>query len=679
MPPRWPKLAAPPLTAAGTDAVLGFGLLALAPHLGRLPLWLGLGALAALGWRYLMSHHGRRPPPAWLRIGLTLLVGVAVFKHYGTWFGRDAGVGLLAGLLGLKLLELRQPRDGVVAVWVAAFLVLGAFLFEAQAWLALYALAAALAAAVALAALHRPDGVRLRLRAVAGMVGLALPLAAALFFFFPRLPGGLWGLPTASGALTGMSDSLEPGSITRLSENPAVAFRVRFEGTPPPPWLRYWRGLVLERTDGRRWTPARGGPAALRFTASGAPLRYTVMLEPHRQRWLFALDLPASVPPGARPGPGYTLRARQPVEGLFRYRITSYPTYRTPPLDPAERRRLLDLPRASPRVRELARRLTRAGDDRAVVRAALDHLRAGGYRYTLTPPAMADDPVDGLLFRYKAGYCEHYAAAFAALMRAAGIPARLVVGYQGGELNDTGGYLIVRQSDAHAWTEVWLAGEGWRRVDPTAVVAAERIQYGSRALRRLWEQGLPLGRLDDATLARAMELGAAGRLGEALALYWDAANTAWNEWFMGYGQERQFGLLAWLGLPNPRWLELFLALAAAAGLAVAVVAAGLLGRRPRQDPLPAAWQAFRAGLGRAGLPLADTDGPLAVARRLEALPEPRRSAAVGLAARYARLRYGPRPAPAEIVDFCKRVRRFNRPFGKQAVGKTGRGSPRVTG
>src|SRR3569623_253911 len=461
--------AAVTLRSATLYRLLAALALVVGPHALHLPLWLS-GVAVGLGiWRYIAARRQLRLPPTWLRIALTVLAHGAIFGQYGTLLGRDAGAALLIAMLGLKLLELREPRDVYVVACLGYFLVIVHFLYSQTPLLVVYMLATVVLLTATLIDLNRREHAPLRplLRLAATLVGYAVPLMLAAFILFPRISGPLWGLPNdAYSGMSGLSNEMAPGRISQLSLSDAVAFRVEFEGALPPPQQRYWRGPVFSLTDGERW---RGGPlgegerGAPSFVALGAPFRYSVTLEPHDHRWLFALDLPAELPAGARATDEFQLYAPQAVRERQRYTLTSYPDYRTVDMCNDERRRTLQLPaEGSPRARALAADWrAHATSSADVVQAALRMYREQHFVYTLTPPRIDDDFVDGFLFGTRRGFCEHYAASFAFLMRAAGIPARVVTGYQGGELNSIGNYLVVRQRDAHAWTEVWLGDSGW--------------------------------------------------------------------------------------------------------------------------------------------------------------------------------------------------------------------------
>ncbi|MGH8482750.1 MAG: transglutaminaseTgpA domain-containing protein, partial [Nevskiaceae bacterium] len=479
--------------------------LVVAPHLWRMPPWIGAVVIAIGAWRGLAAWRQWRLPPQWLKVTLVLATVAAVLASHPGRFGQHAGTALLVAMLLLKLLEMRSRRDVLVVVALCYFVMLTHFLFSQELWTILYlGLCAVTVTAVLVEANHpgAPLAPRETLPLSAGMVALALPLMVALFVLFPRVPGPLWGLPADAGAArSGISDTMSPGDISSLIQSDEVAFRVVFRGPPPAMRDRYWRGPVLSYFDGRRWSaPFRGDEyfrmydpqtrlhafAPTHAELSGQAVPYEVTLEPHRQHWLFALDLPDArqLPHETQLTGYYQLLSRPLVKERLRYALASSPRYRLEP-DLAEQwqrsaRRLPD--GRNPLAQALARQWRDEGlDDAQVIERALRLFRTQEFFYTLEPPRLGADPVDEFLFETRRGFCEHYSSAFTVLMRAAGIPARVVVGYQGGELNEVGGYYVVRQADAHAWSEVWLEGSGWIRVDPTAAVAPSRVESGLSA------------------------------------------------------------------------------------------------------------------------------------------------------------------------------------------------------
>jgi transglutaminase-like putative cysteine protease len=471
-----------------------------------------------------------------------------------------------------------------------------------------------------------------------------------LFILFPRVSGPLWNLPQdAYRGRTGLSDEMSPGAISQLSQTDTVAFRVQFTGTVPSPEQLYWRGPVLWDYDGHTWKGIAEIPSStFDYTPEGAGMDYTVTLEPHGKRWLFALDLPASLPVETMATTSFELLRAQPVNEVLRYQVRSYLYYRTGELSSWERQRALQLPaQVNPRARTLAAEWRkRDPDPAALVRAALALFRKEPFYYTLTPPLLGKEGVDDFLFNTRQGFCEHYAGSFVFLMRAAGVPARVITGYQGGERNALDNYLIVRQSDAHAWAEVWLEDWGWVRVDPTAAVAPERV-----------EQGLYAAVASPKTLPILM--GRHNLWIQQLGLGWDALNKAWNKWVLTYGPERQQQFLSVLGLGIGDWRGMAFAMVLALG-SLGLVFAGLrtLQRRAAVDPVIQAYQCFCAKLARYGLVRDAHEGPLDFAERVARHHPDLAYQARLISQLYATLRFG----RAYQQDSVKRLRRLVKDF-----------------
>ena len=549
---------------------------------------------------------------------LLTLAGVAgVLVQYGTVVGPSGGVGLLAFLSGAKLLEVEAARDRIGLLFVGVFLLVAHFLdgqsLPAAAWMVL----AAIALVAGLVAAQTPDApltgqLAARLGPAALLLAQALPLAVLLFLLFPRIQDPLWGLPQQAATRSGLSDRMSPGDISQLILSDELAFRAEFPDLPPASRLDsrdlYWRGPVLGDFDGRTWRASpRPGAGAISAEGTGRPVRYVLTLEPHRQRWLYLLGLPESLPDiPSRLGPDLQWLARDPVNDRQRYAVRAHLDYRLDPrLDPQARARALALPPdVNPRARALAGTWRRtAPDDAAVVGLALALFRGEPFYYTLSPPPLGVDAVDDFLFASRRGFCEHYASAFSFLMRAAGVPARVVTGYQGGEYNQLGNYWIVRGRDAHAWAEVWLEGRGWVRVDPTAAVAPQRVERGLDAALPAAERPSGLISLEGDWL-RPLRLG------------WDLFNNRWNQWVLGYNHERQRQFLARLSPFLSNLQGMVTALVAAVALALGLVAVALF--RQRRAPLDAparAYARFCARLGRLGLKRGGAESPEAFARR----------------------------------------------------------------
>ncbi|OGS90126.1 MAG: transglutaminase [Gallionellales bacterium GWA2_60_18] len=627
-------------------------LMVAAPHADHLPPWVSALCAAVLLWRAHLTHSGDPLPPRWLLQLIALACVAAIAIGFRTLFGREVGVTLLILLTALKFMELRGTRDAMVLLYLACFIVITNFFYSQSIPTALYMLATLMVIVTTWIHLHAPVlALKPRLRVAATLLLQAVPLMLVLFVLFPRVQGPLWGLPQDAFASSGLDDRMAPGSLSRLSLSEEVAFRVSYAGTPPLREQMYWRGPVLWEFDGRTWTPGQATPGGTpRFDATAQPVEYSVTLEPHNKTWLFALDVPERISVPATLTDDFQLRVKEPVKARMRYEARSTLAYRANPDEAARQlRRALRLPPSlNPRARQLAAqwRAESAGDD-AVVQRALQHFSQLDFRYTLEPPLLGPNSVDDFMFETRQGFCEHYASSFVFLMRAARIPARVVAGYQGGEYNALGGYYIVRQSDAHAWAEVWLSGQGWVRVDPTAAIAPARVQSGLSA-------ALP----DNAALP-FMARNPPQWLRE-LRLNWDALANQWNQWVLGYNAERQFAFLTRLGMEAVTWQKMATSMMMGAGALIALFALFMLRHlfANRPDKIQAAWLRLCRKLAKAGLPRAPHEGALDYAARVAAARPDLAEAVSGLASRYSALRYERGQDEASRREFLLRAATF---------------------
>lgn len=584
-----------------------------------------LAAIAALGMTVV------RPWPTVLRLGMLALLGIYVLVSHGYSLGRDTGCAMLAALLALKPYETRYLRDASSLLGFSLFAPFTAFLQDQGPLILGLALPAMALQLVALSVLaeQRPGAPvprvgRRRLRSVAIAVVMALPLALAGFWLFPRLASPLWGMPENALGRSGLGDRMTPDEWVEMFADDSPALRVRFDGAEPRRQDLYWRGQVLWDFDGQSWS--RGafveGVADPR-PADGPTYRYHATLEPTDQPYLLTLDLPLEAPTPGRLTRDLTVLTDQPVSALLQYagESTVLAIHRAP-LDEAEARRALSLPRGlNPRMHAQAQRWREeeAGDDVAIVRRALDWI-AEDFSYSLTVPPVGRHSVDEFLFETRVGFCQHFSSAFANLMRAAGIPSRVVLGYAGGYRNPYGGYWIVRSMDAHAWTEVWLRGRGWIRVDPTAAVNPDRILDTVEDLARS-EALLP------ETFAPLRDLG-------------DWMRRNWNDLVVSFDAARQASLLRPLGIRQATSWQLVTAFSVGAGLALGLTLWVLLRGQPGpRDPLVAAWSAFTRRLRRAGLAKAPSEAPLSFGERLAAALPAQAEQLRSLSARYAGWRY----------------------------------------
>ena len=633
--------------------LLATALAACFPLVPQLPLWLSLAVGTAFCWRAALTWRQWHLPPRWLLVLLVIAGTAGVFLQYRTTLGRTPGVALLALFLALKLLELRAARDAVATALLCYFLVLGQFLFTQTIPTALLACLTVLITTAALLAGSddRPQPQQ-QLRRAGLMLGQALPFMLLLFLLFPRVQGPLWGIPQDRfAAVSGLSDTMSPGSIAQLSQSDAVAFRVQFKGAVPPQSQLYWRGPVMPSFDGRSWrvTQTMGAYSDVPYAGLGAPVDYEVTLEAHGKFWLFALELPATLPPESALTSDYQPIARLAVRNRMRYTQRAWPEAIAGVDEaPAILRAALALPKdGNPRMRAIsAAWRAQHGDDGAAILAAAENFFSQQLLiYTLNPPLLGPDIVDEFLFGTKRGFCEHFAAAFVFALRAAGVPARVVAGYQGGEVNPVDGYLVVRQYDAHAWAEAWIAGRGWVRIDPTAISAPTRI---SSNLAAAVPDGEELPFLARGDLAWVREL--RDRL--------DAVTNGWNQWVLGYNPERQRDLLAGLGMNEPDWRSMTAVLSVLCGVVMLGLTAWILRNRMRVDPALAAWRRFTGRLARRGIAWQPWEGPLTFAQRA-ARQAPIHAESIGeITALYARLRYGPAPQASDLIQLKAKIAAF---------------------
>lgn len=635
--------------------LLASALAASAPLMPQLPIWLALAAGSAFCWRAALTWRQWHLPPRWLLVLLVMAGLAGVFLQYRTILGRTPGIALLVVFLGLKLLELRAARDAVATALLCYFLVLGQFLFTQTIPMALLAcLTVLITTATLLAASDDRPPPHHQLRRAGLMLAQALPFMLLLFVLFPRVQGPLWGIPQDRfSAVSGLSDTMSPGSIAQLSQSDAIAFRVRFTGPIPAQSQLYWRGPVMSAFDGRSWRVAQtlGAYAEIPYRGIGAPVDYEVTLEPHGKFWLFALELPASLPAESALTNDYQPVARQAVRTRLRYEQRAWPEAIAGINEsPGILREALALPReGNPRIRAASAgwRAQHGDNGAAIIAAAENFFNQQLLIYTLNPPLLGADMVDEFLFDSRRGFCEHFAAAFVFALRAAGVPARVVAGYQGGEVNPVDGYLVVRQYDAHAWTEAWIAGRGWVRIDPTAIAAPSRITSNFAAAVPSGE-ALPF--LARANLAWLREL--RYRL--------DAVTNGWNQWVLGYNPQRQRDLLASLGLNEPDWRSMTAILSVLCGAVMLGLTAWILRNRLRVDPALAAWRRFTARLARRGIVWRHWEGPQAFAARA-ARQAPMLAPRIDeIASLYVRLRYGPAPRESDLTQLRTKIAAFDR-------------------
>jgi len=559
------------------------------PHVERLPLWiLAAWAIAAL-WR-LMIFNGRWSyPGAVIKIVLVAMVSVGVVSGYEVKYGLEPAVALLLSGFALKLLEMKSRRDVLVITYLGFFAASLQLLFSQAIASSVYVLASLLIVMSSLIALYQAAEQErwfAPLQKSTVMFAQSLPLLLAMFLVLPRLPP-FWSVPMPSNAArTGMSDSMEPGNVTSLAQSDALAFRVTFEKPIPPNKVLYWRGLALNDFDGRRWQqsgrePRGRPPASVKLPENADVLRYSIVMEATQQPWLFTIPYAQGNDRRLRYDDEFGVRYKEPIRNRISLELQSVTAAKLDlQINPYHRRSLQFFPSISnPRTQALARQLrSESTSDMDYVNRVLAFFQSENFFYTLEPPALGQNSVDDFLFSTRRGFCEHYASAFAVLMRSAGIPARVVIGYQGGARHEAERYITVRQMDAHAWAEIWLEGQGWRMIDPTSAVAPERIELGSDVLKN--DPGYLAGNvfspLKYSNIAWLQQL----------QTQYDYMNYMWHKWVLDYNNERQFeALSSLLGEVSVKRILIFFF--ACGGSTLALIAIGFWWRSPQRRQKPA--------------------------------------------------------------------------------------------
>jgi transglutaminase-like putative cysteine protease len=619
---------------------LGWSLAAIivmaAPQALHIPVWMTLCAASLGAWRFATAWAGWPMPKGWALKGLAFGMIVIVLAAFRTINGAEAGGALLLLLVMLKLMEAKGLRDYFLTIVIAYLLGIDNFLYDQTIQLALYMLPAVWIATLGMYNVAHPDPERslaTSLRSTSRLLLPALPMAAVLFLLFPRISGPLWGFGGQKHeGVTGLSTSMSPGDLSQLAQSDDIAFHVKFDGVAPPRSEMYWRALVLHEYDGKTWSsgnlPWRDQPDTV---TEGAPVHYQVTLEPNNLSVLYALDLPSKLPDDDYLSASYETYTHTPVTERKLYEMISYPRAHYGVGTPEwMRKRDLVLPRSGdPRTRALAQKwLAAAKTPEEVVQYALTMFHDQPFHYTLEPGTLSGaDRVDQFLFETRRGFCEHYAGAFVYLMRAAHIPAHVVIGYQGGTQNPLDDYYVIRQQDAHAWAEVWIAGRGWMRVDPTGAVDPARVDEGIG-------DALPNEDLAGSIYERYPWLG-------AMRNSWDALDSGWNKWVLAYGPELQERFYSKVGLEYGNWLQLAFVLGGLVALLMALYWLYLLWDRrpPAAPPVVRDYARFCGRLARIGLPRAGHEGPLDYAQRVTAARADLTDAVFEITDRYVELRY----------------------------------------
>jgi len=635
--------------------LLAVALVTILPHFPHLPYWICGVSLAILFYFFLRWQRGYHATSAWIKIPVVIGVAAAITVELSYNFQfNQASIAALIFCISIKLLELKGRRDVMVIVTLGYFLLLTHYLYDQGIMTGLWLFASALIVTAALLHLHDDpvSPVKKTLKTSFIMLLQAIPLALVLYLLFPRVDSPLWGVhkPQSSSSQSGLSGNMRPGQISQLAQSDEIAFRVQFSGAIPPRNQLYWRGPVLSHYDGQTWTGSDHQAQAPTIEVSGEPVRYSLTLEPQQHSWLLPLEMPASFSgvSGAYLSRSGVLQSPQPITSRTRLEYISYPEYR---MDVGRisrfswRSNLLLPPGKNPRAQKLAQQLREENPSpEQMVASILRLFREEPFYYTLKPPLLGAHAVDDFLFSSRQGFCEHYASAFVVLMRAAGIPARAVTGYLGGEVNPVDQVLTVRQSAAHAWAEFWTAENGWTRVDPTAVIPPERTDD------EILEQ-----QNDSSPELMKLALNTANWLQKA-RFYRDALNNRWNHWVMGYTADRQREYFSWLGIANPDLKKISLFFAGGAILSLILLSLFILRKEKKSiDPAWAIWLSACQKLNRKGIETSPWETPFALVKRLKRThPEERElnAALSRLAHLVCSVRYENMPIPIRVLKSC---------------------------
>jgi transglutaminase-like putative cysteine protease len=636
---------------------------AASPHFLYQPIWVSLVFLIAISWRCMNIWFDWYLPTnkhylvRFFQLFIAIASISAITFTYGSTIGRDAGVAFLVMMLGLKVTEIRTHRDYYVTVFLGYFVVITNFFFTQSIPMVLMMFLVVIIMTACLITVNDPKHI-INKKSVAKLSGQmilqSIPIMLILFVLFPRIAGPLWGLPQDShSSITGMDDKMTLGKISQLIQSDEVAFRVEFEAELPPPEKRYWRGPVLWVTDGTTWTEiSRDIQISINpdINFSGAEYNYKLTLEPHNDHWLFALDMPNKSPKKVKAhfSSDGQLRSNDAIKQRVQYQLSSQTDFQFNNDEDPFINVALDLPElAHPKTKQLAQQWrSEERNDQAYIQRVMNHFNQQGFYYTLSPPLLQGDTVDNFLFDSRRGFCEHYAASFTVLMRAAGIPARVVTGYQGGEINPVNDILVVRQRDAHAWAEVWLQDRGWVRIDPTAAISPARIERGINEI-------MPIGMRSPLFVANSDTL---LELWQTINNNWDAANNMWNLWVLAYGPEKQREFLSKLGMKNPDWQAMAMWLLSLVILVFIFLPLFLFYQRKHRDPISAIYQQFCSKLLPFNLHKENSEGPADFCKRaITQLPH-EQQAIDNITQLYINLVYSQHPA--KLDDFAYAVKNF---------------------
>jgi protein-glutamine gamma-glutamyltransferase len=617
-----------------------------------LPLWVTLTCVGFGIWRYLLNKKHWTFPRLRILIPIIILMCLGLLLQYGRGFGRDASISLLLLMCAMKLLETKTLRDYVLIIAIAYFIIGSTYAFNQDASTFLLSLIplALLTATLIQTSLIQAQRSLFVFKLTGKMLLQAAPLMLVLFVLFPRIPGPIWGMSRdAYSGMTGLNDQLEMGDVSNLTRNGSVAFRVQFDEAIPPSYQLYWRGPVLWLQVKNRWLTNNPDSRLKKesLISQGDEVNYTITLEPHNRPWLLMLDMPSKIPNFATLKNDFTAVANKPVRNRIRYQVTSHTQYLlSKELGLHERKMALQInANDNPKTVALANSWSHLTPEQ-VIQQALNMFNQQNFIYSLRPPLLGQHPIDTFLFDTKKGFCEHYASSFVYLMRAAGVPARIVTGYQGGEINPIGNYLIVRQSDAHSWAEVWLENKGWVRIDPTAAVSPERIEQGIDSAISETDELPMMVRQNYTWIKKAY-------------LNWDYLNNGWNQWVLGYDNQKQLDFLKKLSGKNLSLYDVATGMIAGTILAT-LITAGILLRKSSSKLSPAQrlYAKYLKKLSKVGFKPHTGEGALSFAHRVKESFPHQQALILEIANRYNALQYSKQPQAELLLILEKLIEQF---------------------
>ncbi len=622
-------------------------------HSVNLPLWITLVAVAFGIWRYMLNKKQWALPKMHILAPVMLMICIGLLFSFGNNFGRDASVSLFIIMTAMKLLETKTLRDYMLVISIAYFAVASMFIFSQSASTFLLSLIPITLLTTTLIQISLPQTISriYSLKLAVKLLLQSVPLMLVLFVLFPRLPGPIWGISKdAYSGMTGLNDSIELGDVSNLIQNSSVAFRVQFDGAIPPRNMLYWRGPVLSQQQNNKWLAANDNSQAKQASLEpiGAKINYTMTLEPHNRLWLLLLDMPTTIPKIATLKQAYSAVAKEPIRTRIRYQAVSSLQYiLDKTLDTSESKIALDIDaKSNPKSFKLASNWSHLPPEE-IISKALQMFNQQTFIYTLRPPRLSNSAIDDFLFNTKKGFCEHYATSFVYLMRAAGMPARIVTGYQGGEVNPNGNYLIVRQSDAHAWAEVWLKNKGWVRIDPTAAVAPERIELGiDQAVTEV--DALPIFVRPGAQWLKNAYFN------------WDNINNNWNQWVLGYDNQRQLDFLQKISGKDLSMTDIAIWMIAIMLMTMLIMAAFLLNKASRElNPVQRAYAKHIKQLEKYGIFKNPSEGALDFAHRVVNIIPEQATNILEIATLYNALQYNKTKVDKQNLQLLKdRIRDF---------------------